>query len=114
MDFIPIDHKDSSPDYRSVVWSTVSSQIAESFQGVTNEREVFGSWQFEDYRVLFGTDGVAVFTFPDGAVESVPFRIKPSRLEYSDRDLHLVITQSGRLLAFNGDGSLRLLGVRTA
>lgn len=114
MKFVPIDHKDSSPEYRELVWKSVAKEIGHDLIPVESISRIAGKWQFTDasFTWTFLVPGLLMIEFANGKSEVQEVNVIPGRLLRKTQDFHLAFSESGSLVVFNGDGSLLLIGNR--
>ena len=118
MQFIPIDEKDTSQEYRKSVWAAVQSSIDEKMTPVLDHNQLGGAWKtwlvdLEEegpfYRFHVFSQRVAIDRKGIVATEaySVP---SPGILTIGKRSYHCAFTVSNRLVLFNGDSSILRVG----
>jgi hypothetical protein len=120
MQFDPIDYKDSSAKYRADVWNGIATELLqESIVPITDLTEVVSLW-----KILNGRDGsVAYFQAFDvagfvkrylknGHISEWKFSVGPGSIILNDKKYHCALSATGKLVIFNGDGSLCLVGLR--
>ena len=119
----PIDAKDDSADYRTLVWDAVRQRIGAELTPLSPGATFSGTWDIEFdmfgsrspmFRYDFDNEGGVTIVSLMGADQS-PERDryavrKAGRMELAGETYHAATTDDGRLVLFNGDQSLVLVG----
>jgi len=135
MPFVPIDHKDSDPEYRAAVRKSVEQTVGEKLLPVENPQSLVGDWEVSFPRVPAWQGKPTIYSFradetystsPQPADPAHPSRWKIERGEamvqsswcpplpevgikkgsYSRQVYHCAWLASGRFVLWNGDSSL--------
>jgi hypothetical protein len=122
-DHRPIDAKDDTADYRAQVWDAVRQRVGSELVPLPSDIRFDGTWDIE--LDMFGSrqpmfryefhDGGFVMVVSLMGVDQSPQREQYSirgegRMEISGETYHAATTEDGRLVLFNGDQSLVLVG----
>ena len=111
MIFEPVDHKDSSLNYREEVWTAVSEVLSSSLHSVQNADSLVGDWRLtyhsskREVTYRFSQDKSLSIGI-DGSESQVMFAVdKPGVVNVDGETYHCAFTTDGKLVIFNGDGS---------
>lgn len=136
-DFIPIDHKDSDPEYRVAVRRVVETVLGSKLVDIDSAEALLGEWDrtcpslpgFESQRFSYQADGT--FRSLHDMEDSPPGKWSIENGAYTEttwgapipeygihegtwnpETYHCACTESGGIAIWNGDGSLLLLLTR--
>jgi hypothetical protein len=124
-DHRPIDAKDDSADYRAQVWDAVRQRVGSELAPLPSDAKLSGTWDIDFemfgsrqpmFRYEFHDDGSVTVVSLMGADQS-PQTERHSvrgegRVEISGETYHAATTEDGKLVLFNGDQSLVLVGTK--
>jgi len=121
----PIDAKDDTADYRAQVWDAVRQRIGSQLTPLSPDATFSGTWDVEFdmfgartpmFRYDFENDGTVTIVTLMGADQSPQheqYVVRgEGRIEISGETYHAATTDDGKLVFFNGDQSLVLVGTR--
>jgi hypothetical protein len=119
----PIDSKDDTSNYRAQVWNAVRQRIGAELTPLPCNATFNGTWDVEFdmfgsrmpmFRYDFHSDGhvmIVALMGADQSPEREQYTVREEgRMEIAGETYHAASTEDGRVIFFNGDQSLVLVG----